>query len=153
MWDLPKPGIKPCPLHRQVDSQTKLDHQGSPRTCIFKTNVLYASEDSSHGKTLGKSTGWLVGRSEGWDKAETLVRTTVLRMGAQSISTEAPFWSALMTSVLEILVWRWFWQEPGEKEGCLIQARHEGFLQGEVCYLEITLQRGPGPTTYSLAGG
>lgn len=77
----------------------------------------------------------------------------MLRMGAQSISSEAPLGSALMTSALEILVWRWYWQEPAEKEGCCIQARHEGFLQGKVCYLEIKLQRGPDPTTYSLAGG
>ena len=107
---------------------------------FFKTNVLYASEDSSHCRTLGENTGLLVGRSEGWDKAEILVRTTVLRMGAQSISSEAPFGSDLMTSVLEILVWRWYWQEPEEKEGCYIQARHEVFLQGKVCYLEIKLQ-------------
>lgn len=77
----------------------------------------------------------------------------MLRIGAQSISSEAPLGSALMTSALEILVWRWYWQEPAEKEGCCIQARHEGFLQGKVCYLEIKLQRGPDPTTYSLAGG
>ena len=30
MWDLPGPGHKPCPLHRQADSQPPR-HPGSPR--------------------------------------------------------------------------------------------------------------------------
>ena len=29
MWDLPRPGLEPCPLHWQADSQP-LRHQGSP---------------------------------------------------------------------------------------------------------------------------
>ena len=37
MWDLPRPGLKPCPLHWQADSQL-LRHQGSPWTS-FKMQI------------------------------------------------------------------------------------------------------------------
>ena len=35
MWDLPRPGSNPCPLHWQADSQP-LRHQGSPSLYILK---------------------------------------------------------------------------------------------------------------------
>lgn len=35
-WDLPLSGIKPCPLHWQMDSQS-LDHQGSPKYTFDRT--------------------------------------------------------------------------------------------------------------------
>ena len=35
MWDLPRPGLEPCPLHRQADSQP-LRHQGSPKSMFLK---------------------------------------------------------------------------------------------------------------------
>ena len=34
MWDLPRPGLEPCPLHWQADSQP-LRHQVSPRFSLF----------------------------------------------------------------------------------------------------------------------
>ena len=41
MWDLPRPGIEPMSLHRQVDS-LPLDHQGSPKDKIFfKESFFY----------------------------------------------------------------------------------------------------------------
>ena len=36
MWDLPGPGMNPCPLHWQADSQP-LCHQGSPPPYYFKS--------------------------------------------------------------------------------------------------------------------
>ena len=35
MWDPPRPGLEPVPLHWQADSQP-LCHQGSPVTSLFK---------------------------------------------------------------------------------------------------------------------
>ena len=39
MWDLPRPGLEPCPLHWQADSQP-LHHQGSPLTFIISFILL-----------------------------------------------------------------------------------------------------------------
>ena len=38
MWDLPRPGLEPCPLHWQADSQP-LRHQGSPHKFLITWNV------------------------------------------------------------------------------------------------------------------
>ena len=39
MWDPPRPGLEPCTLHWQADSQP-LHHQGSPRLMNLKMTVL-----------------------------------------------------------------------------------------------------------------
>ena len=39
-WDLPRPGLEPCPLHWQADSQP-LRHQGSPTPSFLVTTLLF----------------------------------------------------------------------------------------------------------------
>ena len=39
MWDLPRPGLEPVPLHWQADSQP-LRHQGSPYSLFFNHKGL-----------------------------------------------------------------------------------------------------------------
>ena len=42
MWDLPRPGLELCSLHRQADSQP-LRHQGSPKHFFFKQFFFLAA--------------------------------------------------------------------------------------------------------------
>ena len=41
MWDLPRPGLEPVPLHCQADSQP-LCHQGSPNLYIFMSKICFS---------------------------------------------------------------------------------------------------------------
>ena len=48
MWDLPRPGSNPCPLHWQADSQP-LHHQGSPTPSLLTCGLrICLSVISSH---------------------------------------------------------------------------------------------------------